>query len=180
MIAHILKRDGFKRASTSLSLVLAVARLPSAGLAAFARPAFREIVPASILRAPGAPAGGKLIGMLAILLLVLASAMAAPSDVSGNWRVEFATPTGDFGTTVTLNQNGGKLTGRAVNEDGEFPVEGTVADDQVTFMWTVPEQGGQMQITVKGKVDGEYINGTARLGNVGEGSMSARRVSRNP
>ncbi len=117
--------------------------------------------------------------MLASLLFVLATALA-PSDVAGNWRVEFATPTGDFGTTVTLNQDGGKLTGRAVNEDGEFPVEGTVNEDQVTFMWMVPEQGGQMQITVKGKIEGEYINGTARLGNVGEGSMSARRVSRNP
>jgi hypothetical protein len=117
--------------------------------------------------------------MLAVFLFVLASALA-PSDVSGNWRVEFATPTGDFGTTVTLNQDGGKLTGRAVNEDGEFPVEGTVDEDQVTFAWTVPEQGGQMQITVKGKIAGEYITGTARLGNVGEGSMEARRVSRNP
>jgi hypothetical protein len=117
--------------------------------------------------------------MLAILLVVMTSALA-PSDVAGNWRVEFATPTGDFGTTVTLNQDGGKLTGRAVNEDGEFPVEGTVTEDQVTFTWTVPEQGGQMRITVKGKIEGEYINGTARLGNVGEGSMEARRVSRNP
>jgi hypothetical protein len=117
--------------------------------------------------------------MLAILLLVLASA-PAPSDVAGNWRVEFVTPAGDAGTTVTLNQDGGKLTGRAVNEDGEFPVEGAVNEDQVTFKWTVPEQGGQMQITVKGKIEGEYINGTAQLGNVGEGSMSARRLSRNP
>ena len=30
------------------------------------------------------------------------------------------------------------------------------------------------------KIAGEYITGTARLGNVGEGSMEARRVSRNP
>ena len=116
--------------------------------------------------------------MVAVLLFVLAA--LAPADVAGNWRVEFTTPTGESGTTVTLNQKGDKLTGRAVNEDGEFEVEGSVVDDEVTFMWMVPEQGAQMQITVKGKVDGEYINGTARLGNVGEGTMSARRVSRNP
>jgi hypothetical protein len=83
--------------------------------------------------------------MLAVLLFVLVSALA-PSDVAGNWRVEFATPTGDFGTTVTLNQDGGKLTGRAVNEDGEFPVEGTVNEDQVMFTWSVPEQGGRCKL----------------------------------
>lgn len=118
--------------------------------------------------------------MVAILLVVLASSTLGPADVAGNWRVEFTTPTGEAGTTVTLNQKGDRLTGRAVNEDGEFEVEGSVVDDEVTFRWMVPEQGGQMQITVKGKLDGEYINGTARLGNVGEGTMSARRVSRNP
>jgi len=47
-------------------------------------------------------------------------------------------------------------------------------------MWTVPEQGAQMMITLKGKVEGEYITGTARLGNVGEGALEARRMSRNP
>jgi hypothetical protein len=85
-----------------------------------------------------------------------------------------------MGVTMTINQNGGKLTGRVVNEDGEFPLEGNVAEDQVTVTWTVPEQGSPMQITMKGKIEGEYITGVARLGNVGEGSLEARRVSRNP
>ncbi len=104
----------------------------------------------------------------------------AHADVAGNWRVEFVVPTGELAVTMTINQDGAKLTGRVVNEDGEFPLEGTVADDEVTVTWTVPEQGATMQITMKGKIKGEYITGTARLGNVGEGSLEARRVSRNP
>ena len=104
----------------------------------------------------------------------------AHADVAGNWRVEFVVPTGELAVTMTINQDGAKLTGRVVNEDGEFPLEGTVADDEVTVTWTVPEQGATMQITMKGKVEGEYITGTARLGNVGEGSLEARRISRNP
>jgi hypothetical protein len=117
--------------------------------------------------------------VLAIVLVVLASALAH-ADVAGNWRVEFAVPTGELAVTMTINQNGAKLTGRVVNEDGEFPLEGTIAEDQITVTWTVPEQGAQLQITMKGTVEGESITGTARLGNVGEGALSARRVSRNP
>ena len=117
--------------------------------------------------------------MFALLFFLFASAVAH-ADVAGNWRVEFAVPTGELSVTMTSNQDGTKLTGRVVNEDGEFPLEGTVADDQVTVTWTVPEQGAPMQITMRGKVEGEYITGTARLGNVGEGSLEARRISRNP
>src|SRR5436190_8359638 len=104
---------------------------------------------------------------------------AAPADVAGNWRVEFVVPNGEMAVNMTINQSGTKLSGRVVNEDGEFPLEGSVNDDQVTVRWVVPEQGTQMKITMKGTVNGEYITGTARLGNVGEGSLSARRVSRN-
>jgi hypothetical protein len=118
------------------------------------------------------------VSMLA--LLAAAAPRAANADVAGNWRVEFVVPNGEMGVTMTINQNGGKLTGRVVNEDGEFPLEGNVAEDQVTVTWTVPEQGSPMQITMKGKIEGEYITGVARLGNVGEGSLEARRVSRNP
>jgi hypothetical protein len=116
--------------------------------------------------------------MLALLAAV--APRAANADVAGNWRVEFVVPNGEMGVNMTINQNGGTLTGRVVNEDGEFPLEGTVAEDQVTVTWTVPEQGSPMQITMKGKIEGEYITGVARLGNVGEGSLEARRVSRNP
>jgi hypothetical protein len=117
--------------------------------------------------------------LVPILLLAAVSAFAQ-TDVAGNWRVEFVVPTGERATNMTLNQKGTTLTGRVVNEDGEFPLEGKIVDDQITVEWTVPEQGEPMKIVVRGKVHGEEIEGTARLGNVGEGSLYARRVSRNP
>jgi hypothetical protein len=117
--------------------------------------------------------------VLAFLFMLLI-ASAAPADVAGNWRVEFVVPSGEMAVNMTINQNGTKLSGRVVNEDGEFPLEGSVADDQVTVSWVVPEQGSQVRIIMKGTVEGEYISGTARLGDIGEGSLSARRMSRNP
>jgi len=61
------------------------------------------------------------------------------------------------------------------SEDGEFPLTGKIVDDQVTVVWSVPEDGKMMEITMKGKLTGNVINGTAQLGNVGEGSLTARR-----
>jgi hypothetical protein len=123
--------------------------------------------------------GSKLERMLA-LILGLFTAVFADADVAGNWRVEFVVPTGEMAVNMTINQSGTRLTGRVVNEDGQFQLEGSVKDDQVTVSWTVPEQGKELQITMKGKIEGETITGTARLGNIGEGFLEAHRVSRNP
>ncbi len=119
--------------------------------------------------------------LLLVPILLLGSVpVFAQADVAGNWRVEFVVPTGEMATNMTINQKGTTLSGRVVNENGEFPLEGKIVDDQITVEWTVPEQGQPMKIVVRGKVRGEEIEGTARLGNVGEGSLYARRVSRNP
>ena len=114
------------------------------------------------------------------IVVLLSPSVFAQTDVDGNWRVEFAVPTGEIAVNMTINQSGSRLSGRVINEDGEFPLKGTIEGDQIVVSWTVPEQGEQMEIVMKGTVAGETIDGTARLGNVGEGSLSARRVSRNP
>jgi hypothetical protein len=121
------------------------------------------------------------LALCAALLLGAPSIFArAHADVAGNWRVEFVIPKGEMGVNMTINQTDDKLSGRVVNEDGEFPLRGTVAGENVTVTWTVPDDGRQLDITMSGTIDGEYITGTARLGDVGEGSLTARRVSRNP
>jgi hypothetical protein len=119
--------------------------------------------------------------MVSVLITLLLSAAAfAQADVAGNWRVEFVVPTGERTVFMTINQKGSTLSGRVVSEDGEFPMAGKIAGDEVTAEWTVPEQGEQLKITMAGKVEGDDINGVARIGSVGEGSLYARRLSRNP
>jgi len=117
---------------------------------------------------------------VAAVLVGLSVAVFAQADVAGNWRVEFVSPSGDHAVNMTINQNGRALTGRVVDEYGEFPAKGTIEGNQITVSWVVPEDGEQVEIVMKGTVAGETIEGVARLGNIGEGSLSARRVSRNP
>src|SRR5262249_56372590 len=57
-----------------------------------------------------------LVSMMAFL--TVAAPRAATADVAGNWRVEFVVPNGEMGVTMTINQDGAKLTGRVLNAAG--------------------------------------------------------------
>ena len=101
---------------------------------------------------------------------------AQESSVAGVWRVEFVTPLGQVGVNMTINQSGARLTGHVTDEFGEYEIAGRVADGQVTVIWSVPEDGKMLEITMKGKLEGNVITGTAKLGDVGEGPLSALRT----
>ena len=118
--------------------------------------------------------------VLCLALCVVSVPLRADEEgAAGNWRVEFVTPQGQVGINMTINQTGTKLTGRVTDEYGEWPIEGRLTGDQLTVVWTVPEDGKLLEITMKGKLDGDVITGTAKLGDVGEGPLRARRVSVN-
>src|SRR3954449_9106852 len=97
--------------------------------------------------------------------------------VAGVWRVDFVTPLGQNWIIITINQSGTGLTGHATDEFGEYEINGPFVDDQVTVVWSVAEDGKMLEITMKGKLEtATLITGTAKLGDVGEGPLSARRT----
>jgi hypothetical protein len=116
------------------------------------------------------------VGLVLVPLLVSVSVLAQQPNAAGLWRVEFVTPLGQVGVNMTINQSGSKLTGHVTDEYGEYEINGRVADNQVTVVWLVPEDGKMLEITMKGKLEGNVITGTAKLGDVGEGPLSARRT----
>jgi hypothetical protein len=75
------------------------------------------------------------------LLAAAALASAADAGVVGDWRVSFSVPRGMESCTIVIQkQNDGKITGTVVSEDGEFPLKGTISGDDLTLVWSVPEQ----------------------------------------
>ena len=82
-----------------------------------------------------------------------------------------------FRSTMIVNQHTAHLTGTVVDEYGEFPLDGRLAGDQVTIVWSVPEDGKLIDITMKGKIQGDTITGTATIGKLGEGPLTARRTA---
>ena len=115
-------------------------------------------------------------GVFLAPIVVSAALLAQQASVAGLWRVEFVTPLGQVGVNMTINESGTKLTGHVTDEFGEYEIAGRVADGQVTVVWSVPEDGKMLEITMKGKLEGNVITGTAKLGDVGEGPLSARRT----
>jgi len=119
----------------------------------------------------------------ALAFTLLAAALATPllaqasASAAGEWRVNFVVPTGTRSVNMVINQQRATLSGTVINEDGEFPLKGRIADDQVTIVWSVPEAGKLMELTMKGKLAGDTITGTLQVGEVGEGPMSARRTA---
>ena len=106
-----------------------------------------------------------------------AQTSAPPRAVSGTWRVDFVTPLGQNWIIMTINQSGARLSGHATDEFGEYEINGRIVDDQVTVIWSVAEDGKMLEITMKGKLEtATMINGTAKLGDVGEGPLTARRT----
>jgi hypothetical protein len=115
-------------------------------------------------------------GVFLAPIVVSAALLAQQASVAGLWRVEFVTPLGQVGVNMTINQSGGKLTGHVTDEYGEYEINGRIAENQVTVVWSVPEDGKMLEITMRGKLEGNVITGTAKLGEVGEGPLSARRT----
>ena len=113
---------------------------------------------------------------LLALLLLAAPVLAQQKSVEGIWRVEFVSPQGQVALNMTINQTGSKLTGRVTDEYGEWPIEGRITDSEVTVVWTVPEDGKLLDITMKGTLKDNVITGTAKLGDIGEGPLTARRT----
>ena len=113
----------------------------------------------------------------AVLALAPAAPIFAQANAAGEWRVSFVVPTGTRSVNMVINQQRATLSGTVINEDGEFPLKGRIADDQVTIVWSVPEAGKLMELTMKGKLSGDSITGTVQLGDVGEGPLSARRTA---
>jgi len=116
----------------------------------------------------------RLVVLVAVLSAFAAPVLAQPS-AAGEWKVNFVVPTGTKFVNMVINQQKTTLSGTVISEDGEFPLTGRIVDDQVTVVWSVPEDGKMMEITMKGKLAGNVITCTAKLGDVGEGSLTARR-----
>ena len=101
------------------------------------------------------------IAALALAAALSAAGLRGQSDVSGVWRIDLDTQTGEQTWTVTFEQNGAALGGEIDMHDGEgaLPVEGSVDGNAIEFVFIVPDLDGDMPINLSGEVDGATITG---------------------
>jgi hypothetical protein len=114
---------------------------------------------------------------VAVLASVHVAAQAAKVDVTGKWTFTVQTDAGTGEPTVTLKQEGEKLTGHYSSQTlGEADLTGTVKGQQIQFSFTANAQGTSLEVKYSGTVESkDALKGTVDLGGLGSGTFTAKR-----
>ncbi len=99
-----------------------------------------------------------------------------PADVAGTWAIAIEIG-GNTGTpTVTLKQEGESLTGTYSSQFfGEQKVTGTIKGNAITFEFTATLEGNAVKVVYSGTVDKATMAGKVSLGDLGEGTFTAKK-----
>lgn len=121
------------------------------------------------------------IGMLAVVIMAATSmtlaAQGAKIDLTGKWTFTVQTDAGTGTPTVTLKQEGEKLTGHYSSQVlGEADLTGTVKGQQFNFSFTADAQGTSLEVKYTGTIESkDALKGTLDLGGLGSGTFTGKR-----
>jgi hypothetical protein len=112
----------------------------------------------------------------ASFVLSLASAAFAQNSVAGAWELTVDSPQGANTSTLTLKQDGDKLTGELGSAMGSTPVTGTFSAGSVAITANLDVQGTSLQLGITGKVAADTMTGSVKVGDFGEFPFTAKRT----
>lgn len=117
-----------------------------------------------------------------VAALIVTSSLAlsgqnAKVNVTGKWLFQVETGAGSGTPTVTLKQDGEKLTGHYSSMTlGEAELTGTVKGSAIQFSFVADVQGMKIDVAYSGTVENnDAMKGTVTLGGVGEGTFTGKR-----
>src|SRR5215470_19269288 len=112
-----------------------------------------------------------------VFALVVAVGGQATVDLTGKWLFTVDTSAGSGTPTVTLKQEGEKLTGHYSSAQlGEAELTGTVKGSDVKFTFGTDVQGAHLEVTYTGTIESkDSMKGTVNLGGLGDGTFTAKR-----
>lgn len=114
-------------------------------------------------------------------MTVLSAWLAHAAELNGTWTASFDTQPGRQSYLYELKADGGKVSGKAtgdINGGQRRTVEikdGTLNGDVVTFVEWMPFQGNEIRIQYTGKLAGDEIRFTRKVGDFATEEMVARR-----
>ena len=117
----------------------------------------------------------RILTFAAVLLAAPATAMAA--DITGRWTAQFESQIGQQNYTYELKAEGNKITGKATSGRGEAAIsEGSINGDDVSFVEIRKFQDQEIRIEYKGKVSGDEMKLTRKVGDFGSTDIVAKRA----
>lgn len=116
--------------------------------------------------------------LASVCLLVFALvplALAQDAKVDGSWDLSAPGRGGNMTTqTLTLQQDGTKLTGSLKSQRGENPITGTIMGNNIAFSVSINTPNGDMKIEYTGTVTGDAMKGTRSV-NGNSADWTAKR-----
>jgi len=101
---------------------------------------------------------------------------AAKTDVTGKWMFNVETSAGSGTPTITLKQDGDKLTGHYSGQLGEADLTGTVKGQEIAFKFSVDAQGNNLDCTYTGTIEGkDALKGKVNIAGLADGTFTAKK-----
>jgi len=113
---------------------------------------------------------------LAVLFLALGTVSALAADFNGKWNGEVTTPRGTQVLVFDFHVDGATLTGKVTTPRGSTDItNGKVDGDNISFDQVMSFNGNDMTINYTGKVDGETIKMTRKVGDFGSSDFVVKK-----
>lgn len=112
-----------------------------------------------------------------LFLFVFLATVVLAADVTGTWTSTFESGIGEQTYTFTFKLEGETLTGTAKSQVAETKItEGVVKGDDISFVEPLDFEGNSIRIEYKGKISGDEIKLTRKVGEFGTEELTAKRV----
>ncbi len=120
----------------------------------------------------------KFFGVLAAaaMLAFTSASVFAQSGPAGDWTLAMATPQGTTNVALSLKVAGDKVTGEMNSPMGPVAVAGTTAGNDLNVTADISVQGMALTFVIGGKVDGNTMAGTVKIGDFGEFPFTGTRA----
>jgi hypothetical protein len=123
------------------------------------------------------------VGDFATMQIVANREKSAAQNVDGEWQAEFDTQIGKQKYLFTLKADGSTVTGRANAEIGGEKhqtelKEGRLNGDEISFVEPLHFQGTDLRLEYKGKVSGDEMKLSRKVGDVATEELVAKRVAK--
>ena len=116
------------------------------------------------------------IACVIVLLSAVASAQNASVVLTGTWAFTVETSAGSGMPTITLKQDGDKLTGHYAGQLGEADLTGSVKGQEIAFTFVVDVQGMRLVNTYTGSIESkDSLKGKVDIAGFAAGTFTAKR-----
>ncbi|MGQ9425161.1 hypothetical protein ACXYTJ_06545 [Gilvimarinus sp. F26214L] len=106
---------------------------------------------------------------------MLLSGASLAADLSGTWVLNVDSPQGASTPTMTLTQDGDKVSGTYEGSLGSSDISGTVDGDEFTLVANLSMQGQDFALTYTGTQNGDSVSGNVDVAGMGGAPFTGKR-----